>query len=111
MVRLVLPNPGLEDRIPSLDQLDVIEKEEASSRPTWDSKTQYMLTCVGFCVGLGNVWRFPYLCQMYGGGECGSARPRRGGPSRAPRAAPAAVRSPRAWGRALGPVPYSRPVN
>nr|KAF6442315.1 solute carrier family 6 member 19 [Rousettus aegyptiacus] len=68
MVRLVLPNPGLEDRIPSLDQLDVIEKEEASSRPTWDSKTQYMLTCVGFCVGLGNVWRFPYLCQSHGGG-------------------------------------------
>lgn len=73
MVRLVLPNPGLEDRIPSLDQLDVIEKEEASSRPTWDSKTQYMLTCVGFCVGLGNVWRFPYLCQSHGGGRPGGA--------------------------------------
>ncbi|CAO2592044.1 Sodium-dependent neutral amino acid transporter B(0)AT1 [Lemmus lemmus] len=68
MVRLVLPNPGLEDRIPSLDELEVIEKEEASSRPKWDNKTQYMLTCVGFCVGLGNVWRFPYLCQSHGGG-------------------------------------------
>lgn len=69
MVRLVLPNPGLEDRIPSLDELEVIEKEEASSRPKWDNKTQYMLTCVGFCVGLGNVWRFPYLCQSHGGGR------------------------------------------
>ncbi|XP_006872443.1 PREDICTED: sodium-dependent neutral amino acid transporter B(0)AT1 [Chrysochloris asiatica] len=68
MVRLVLPNPGLEDRIPSLGELDTIEKEEASSRPKWDNKTQYMLTCVGFCVGLGNVWRFPYLCQSHGGG-------------------------------------------
>ena len=70
MVRLVLPNPGLEERIPSLDELEVIEKEEAGSRPKWDNKAQYMLTCVGFCVGLGNVWRFPYLCYKNGGGEC-----------------------------------------
>lgn len=71
MVRLVLPNPGLDDRIPSLEQLEVLEKEEASSRPKWDNKAQYMLTCVGFCVGLGNVWRFPYLCQSHGGGRPG----------------------------------------
>lgn len=71
MVRLVLPNPGLDDRIPSLGQLEVLEKEEASSRPKWDNKAQYMLTCVGFCVGLGNVWRFPYLCQSHGGGRPG----------------------------------------
>ncbi|XP_009897880.2 sodium-dependent neutral amino acid transporter B(0)AT1 [Dryobates pubescens] len=68
MVKLQLPNPGLEDRIPSHEELEVLEKEEADSRPKWDNKAQYMLTCVGFCVGLGNVWRFPYLCQSHGGG-------------------------------------------
>uniref|UniRef100_A0A3P8RPT6 Transporter n=1 Tax=Amphiprion percula TaxID=161767 RepID=A0A3P8RPT6_AMPPE len=66
--KLVLPNPGLEDRIFSHEDLERMEKEEAEDRPKWDNKAQYILTCVGYCIGIGNVWRFPYLCQSHGGG-------------------------------------------
>uniref|UniRef100_A0A8C8IZK2 Sodium-dependent neutral amino acid transporter SLC6A17 n=1 Tax=Oncorhynchus tshawytscha TaxID=74940 RepID=A0A8C8IZK2_ONCTS len=46
----LLPSPGDEE-----------------GRPAWNSKLQYILAQVGFSVGLGNVWRFPYLCQKNGG--------------------------------------------
>ncbi|XP_035405605.1 sodium- and chloride-dependent transporter XTRP3 isoform X3 [Cygnus atratus] len=38
------------------------------SRPLWDNPVQFVFACISYAVGLGNVWRFPYLCQMYGGG-------------------------------------------
>lgn len=42
-----------------------------TARDGWDSKVEYFLAQVGFSVGLGNVWRFPYLCHQNGGGERG----------------------------------------
>ncbi|XP_069547551.1 sodium-dependent neutral amino acid transporter B(0)AT2-like [Brachyistius frenatus] len=41
---------------------------EPAARAGWNSKVEYFLAQVGFSVGLGNVWRFPYLCHQNGGG-------------------------------------------
>ncbi|XP_030622940.1 solute carrier family 6 member 16b [Chanos chanos] len=41
---------------------------EETARDGWNNKLEYVLAQVGFSVGLGNVWRFPYLCHQNGGG-------------------------------------------
>lgn len=56
---------------PDVDRagLDKLEVEVEKPRDSWGNKAEYILASIGFAVGLGNLWRFPYLCQKNGGGK------------------------------------------
>ena len=45
-----------------------VEEAETKPRVQWDNKFQFILTLIGFAVGLGNVWRFSYYVKRNGGG-------------------------------------------
>lgn len=47
---------------------EATKKDQNLTRGNWGNQIEFVLTSVGYAVGLGNVWRFPYLCYRNGGG-------------------------------------------
>ena len=41
--------------------------EQTSQRDSFQSRLGFILVSAGCAIGIGNVWKFPYLCGQYGG--------------------------------------------
>ncbi|XP_004710356.1 sodium- and chloride-dependent GABA transporter 2 isoform X3 [Echinops telfairi] len=48
--------------------MEKTEEDGTLERGHWNNKMEFVLSVAGEIVGLGNVWRFPYLCYKNGGG-------------------------------------------
>lgn len=75
-ITVTVTSPENKERSADVSVQDVEESDSAAPqkveveeiRKGWGNKMEYILATIGFAVGLGNVWRFPYLCQKNGGG-------------------------------------------
>ncbi|XP_042205816.1 sodium-dependent nutrient amino acid transporter 1-like isoform X2 [Homarus americanus] len=66
-------NPGFEDgdgekQKDATVEVTVSEEPGEPKREQWANPIEFLLSCIAMSVGLGNVWRFPFVALENGGG-------------------------------------------
>ncbi|XP_025073170.1 sodium- and chloride-dependent GABA transporter ine-like [Pogonomyrmex barbatus] len=70
LFNVVHPPPFEDDVSTCTSDMDADDPSDyrLPRRPHWANKMEFVLACISYSVGLGNIWRFPYLCYKSGGG-------------------------------------------
>uniref|UniRef100_A0A1I8MFW1 Transporter n=1 Tax=Musca domestica TaxID=7370 RepID=A0A1I8MFW1_MUSDO len=50
------------------DQNQKSKTDSSKAKETWGNDIEFLFSCISLSVGLGNIWRFPYIAFQNGGG-------------------------------------------
>ena len=56
------------EKPPIKSEMGQVAAGSVPSRPVWTSQRAYILASIAGVIGLGNIWRFPYMAGQNGGG-------------------------------------------
>lgn len=59
---------GKVEKLKIQDHSTVDVDESENERGNWGNGLEFLFSCIAMSVGLGNLWRFPFIAYENGGG-------------------------------------------
>lgn len=59
---------SMKINIPTFHFQDLASDGEEPKRVVWGNQIEFLMSCIATSVGLGNIWRFPFVAYKNGGG-------------------------------------------